>query len=202
MSLLPPPPAGNASLYLKLRDRASYEFALASAAIVVHAAQAARFARPRCSGRRRHQAVALLRSRARTDGAKTPNAGNFPRRSGSRVARRAAAEPERIQNRTRQALPRPRSQTRHAIKSAEIKLWHSPKRHRSRIRQGAGPHRRAAQNHRRCSLRVRSPLSQHAVCRSRLRHDCEGKITAIDTARARQMPGVLLVLQTRRLCRR
>jgi xanthine dehydrogenase YagS FAD-binding subunit len=32
---LPPPAPGNRSLYLKLRDRASYEFALASAAVVV-----------------------------------------------------------------------------------------------------------------------------------------------------------------------
>src|SRR5947208_76896 len=35
---LPPPPPGNRSLYLKLRDRASYEFALASAAVVITAA--------------------------------------------------------------------------------------------------------------------------------------------------------------------
>ena len=33
---LPPPAPGNRSLYLKLRDRASYEFALASAAVVSH----------------------------------------------------------------------------------------------------------------------------------------------------------------------
>ena len=32
---LPPPAPGNRSFYLKLRDRASYEFALASAAVVV-----------------------------------------------------------------------------------------------------------------------------------------------------------------------
>lgn len=32
---LPPPAPGNRSLYLKLRDRASYEFALASAAVVI-----------------------------------------------------------------------------------------------------------------------------------------------------------------------
>ena len=32
---LPPPPSGSRSLYLKLRDHASYEFALASAAVVV-----------------------------------------------------------------------------------------------------------------------------------------------------------------------
>ena len=35
---LPPPPPGNRSLYLKLRDRSSYEFALASAAVVITAA--------------------------------------------------------------------------------------------------------------------------------------------------------------------
>jgi xanthine dehydrogenase YagS FAD-binding subunit len=32
---LPPPPAGSRQVYLKLRDRASYEFALASAAVVM-----------------------------------------------------------------------------------------------------------------------------------------------------------------------
>jgi xanthine dehydrogenase YagS FAD-binding subunit len=32
---LPPPPAGSKQVYLKLRDRASYEFALASAAVVL-----------------------------------------------------------------------------------------------------------------------------------------------------------------------
>jgi xanthine dehydrogenase YagS FAD-binding subunit len=32
---LPPPPAGSRQVYLKLRDRASYEFALASAAVVI-----------------------------------------------------------------------------------------------------------------------------------------------------------------------
>ncbi|MEP6821199.1 MAG: xanthine dehydrogenase family protein subunit M [Chthoniobacterales bacterium] len=36
---LPPPPKGSRSLYLKLRDRASYEFALASAAIVITVAK-------------------------------------------------------------------------------------------------------------------------------------------------------------------
>jgi xanthine dehydrogenase YagS FAD-binding subunit len=35
---LPPPASGSRSLYLKLRDRASYEFALASAAVVITAA--------------------------------------------------------------------------------------------------------------------------------------------------------------------
>ncbi|HSI11055.1 MAG TPA: FAD binding domain-containing protein, partial [Chthoniobacter sp.] len=36
---LPPPAAGSKSLYLKLRDRTSYEFALASAAVVITVAE-------------------------------------------------------------------------------------------------------------------------------------------------------------------
>ena len=36
---LPPPSVGNKSIYLKLRDRASYEFALASAAVVANVEQ-------------------------------------------------------------------------------------------------------------------------------------------------------------------
>jgi xanthine dehydrogenase YagS FAD-binding subunit len=43
---LPPPVPGNRSLYLKLRDRASYEFALASAAVVI-TVKASRVARAR-----------------------------------------------------------------------------------------------------------------------------------------------------------
>jgi xanthine dehydrogenase YagS FAD-binding subunit len=43
---LPPPAPGSRSLYLKLRDRASYEFALASAAVVVNV-QGGRIARVR-----------------------------------------------------------------------------------------------------------------------------------------------------------
>jgi xanthine dehydrogenase YagS FAD-binding subunit len=35
---LPPPVTGSRQVYIKLRDRASYEFALASAAVVIHAA--------------------------------------------------------------------------------------------------------------------------------------------------------------------
>jgi xanthine dehydrogenase YagS FAD-binding subunit len=37
---LPPPAPGSRALYLKLRDRASYEFALASAAVVITSANA------------------------------------------------------------------------------------------------------------------------------------------------------------------
>ena len=46
---LPPPAPGSRSAYLKLRDRASYEFALASAAVVLHIEE----------GRVRHARVAL-----------------------------------------------------------------------------------------------------------------------------------------------
>jgi xanthine dehydrogenase YagS FAD-binding subunit len=43
---LPPPVPGNRSFYLKLRDRASYEFALASAAVIVNV-EAGRITRAR-----------------------------------------------------------------------------------------------------------------------------------------------------------
>jgi xanthine dehydrogenase YagS FAD-binding subunit len=46
---LPPPAPGSRSVYLKLRDRASYEFALASAAVIVTVA----------NGRISHARVAL-----------------------------------------------------------------------------------------------------------------------------------------------
>lgn len=44
---LPPPVAGNKQLYLKLRDRASYEFALASAAVIVNVDGAGHISRAR-----------------------------------------------------------------------------------------------------------------------------------------------------------
>ena len=56
---LPPPAPGNRSFYLKLRDRASYEFALASAAVVVTRRGWQDRARPHRAGRRRHEALAI-----------------------------------------------------------------------------------------------------------------------------------------------
>jgi len=56
---LPAPAPGSRSLYLKLRDRASYEFALASAAVVV-TRRAGKITRAqRRARRRRYKAVAI-----------------------------------------------------------------------------------------------------------------------------------------------
>ena len=55
---LPAPPAAERSIYLKLRDRASYEFALVSAAVAV-TLSAGKIASARLAlGRRRHAALA------------------------------------------------------------------------------------------------------------------------------------------------
>ncbi len=65
---IPALPAGTRSTYLKLRDRAAYEFALSSAAVVVNV-QGGKIHRARdCDGRRWHQAVAVARGRARARG--------------------------------------------------------------------------------------------------------------------------------------
>ena len=61
---LPAPIAGGKSIYLKLRDRAAYEFALASAAVVIKL-NGTRIEYARVAlRRRRHQALALARSRS------------------------------------------------------------------------------------------------------------------------------------------
>ena len=56
---LPPPPPGSRSLYLKLRDRASYEFALASAAVVITVAERKNNARSHRDGWRGDKALAV-----------------------------------------------------------------------------------------------------------------------------------------------
>ncbi len=67
---LPPPPPGTKSLYLKLRDRAAYEFALASAAVVVKVSSGkVEYARVALGGVgtkpwRSHEAEAALRGHA------------------------------------------------------------------------------------------------------------------------------------------
>ena len=101
---LPPPIAGSKQVYLKLRDRASYEFALASAAVVITVAGGKRDAGTRRAGRRGHQAVAISRGRGR---ARRPagQRDELPQGGGSGHARRQAAERERVQNRAGEALP-------------------------------------------------------------------------------------------------
>jgi xanthine dehydrogenase YagS FAD-binding subunit len=63
---LPPPIAGSKQIYLKLRDRASYEFALASAAVVITVASGNRHEGPYCPRWRGHQTVAVPRGRGRS----------------------------------------------------------------------------------------------------------------------------------------
>ena len=63
---LPPPIAGSKQIYLKLRDRASYEFALASAAVVITVASGNCHEGPHCARWRGHQTVAVARGRGRS----------------------------------------------------------------------------------------------------------------------------------------
>ena len=101
---LPPPIAGSKQVYLKLRDRASYEFALASAAVVITIAGGnvtrARIALGGVGTKpwRSPEAEAALDRQA-------CQRSELSQGGGSGAARRQAAERERIQDRTGQALP-------------------------------------------------------------------------------------------------
>ena len=91
---LPPPVAGSRQVYLKLRDRASYEFALASAAVVITVAGGnvtrARIALGGVGTKpwRSPEAEAALVGQP-------ANAGELPQGGGGRPARRQTAERER-----------------------------------------------------------------------------------------------------------
>ena len=61
---LPPPRIGSKQFYLKLRDRASYEFALASAAVILEIASGKITQRANCAGRSRHETLAIVRGRS------------------------------------------------------------------------------------------------------------------------------------------
>ena len=104
---LPPPAPGNRSLYLKLRDRTSYEFALASAAVVITAANGkitrARIALGGVGTKpwRSTEAEAEL-----TD--QPADEADFPESGRCGAARRKAAKPKWFQGRVGQALSRPR----------------------------------------------------------------------------------------------
>ena len=105
---LPPPVAGSKQFYLKLRDRASYEFALASAAVVITIAGGkVTRARDR-TGRRGDQAMAITRgrSRARRPGCKP---GELPQGGGGGAARRQTAE---LRTHSKSSWPSAASRTR------------------------------------------------------------------------------------------
>ncbi len=134
---LPPPVAGSKQVYLKLRDRASYEFALASAAVVITIA----------GGNVTHARIAL--GGVGTKPWRSPEAEAAARRQacqlrqfsqsgGSGYARRQTAERERVQDRTGQAMPRARSANRHdELIPPKERTCRRHKKHRSFLRSVA-----------------------------------------------------------------
>ena len=110
---LPAPMPGSRSVYLKLRDRASYEFALASAAVVVTVSSGRiDHVRDR-AGRRRREAVAFTRGGSGTARAH-PDATAFRAAAEAALQSARAAKPERLQGRTGEALHPARTHACHA----------------------------------------------------------------------------------------
>jgi len=101
---LPPPVPGSRSLYLKLRDRASYEFALASAAVVINV-EGGRIAARALPSARGHEALEIDRSRRSARRPARRPSGPFAGRRTPRCAT-PAPEPERLQGGAGEALPR------------------------------------------------------------------------------------------------
>ena len=100
----------NKQLYLKLRDRASYEFALASAAVVVSTRAARSRGRASRSAASARNRGGLPRRRRRWS-ARPPATPPFRTAAEAALQGRQAAEPERLQGRARQALSRLRAAT-------------------------------------------------------------------------------------------
>ena len=103
---LPAPAGGTRSYYLKRRDRASYEFALASAAVVAQmqgrTLQRVRIALGGVGTKPWRSKEAEQALEGRGGGRK-----QFSRRCGSRIAGSEAASRQRIQSRTGQTNPHP-----------------------------------------------------------------------------------------------
>ncbi len=105
---LPPPVAGSRQVYLKLRDRASYEFALASAAVVM-TIDAGNVTRVRIAlGGVGTKPWRSPEAEARAHGPAGRRHG-LPPSGGGCPARRQAAEREWVQDRAGQALPHARA---------------------------------------------------------------------------------------------
>ncbi len=146
---VPAGPWTRRSLYLKVRDRASYDFALASAAVALRPRRRRRSSHARiglgglvAKPWRAHEAEAALHRPPARRG----------RRAGSRrgrLRRRRHARRERLQARARPPHPGPRP-------ARSRRAWRSPMDGEfARIGQPADPHRRPRQGHRprRLSLR-------------------------------------------------
>ena len=95
--VLPPLPAGAVSTYRKVRDRASYAFALASVAAAVTVRNGTRPGRPARTGRGRAQALARPPSRGRAAW-RPRHAGGVHRGRHRRAAGRHAAARQRVQD--------------------------------------------------------------------------------------------------------
>jgi CO/xanthine dehydrogenase FAD-binding subunit len=104
---VPDAPHAQRSSYLKVRDRASFEFAITSAAGRTRSRRLDDPRRARRTGRRRHQAVALARSGESAD-RKQRERGDVPRCRGSRARRCSAARNESIQGGARKTNAHPR----------------------------------------------------------------------------------------------
>ena len=141
---LPPPPAGERSVYLKLRDRVSYEFALVSAAVAAVVANGkitqVRFALGGVGTRpwRVPEAEHALIGQEATE-------AELPSRRRTRARGRQAAEPERVQGRAREALHRRNTQARDALNGWRHIMTELQQPADDRYRQGTAPHRRTAQ---------------------------------------------------------
>jgi hypothetical protein len=106
---LPPPAPGSRSLYLKLRDRASYEFALASAAVVVTVEDGKmRRARIALGGVGTKPWRSTEAERELTDQTATPAVSKG---GGCCSARCKTSKPKWLQGGISQALPGPRLET-------------------------------------------------------------------------------------------
>ena len=194
---LPPPVAGSKQVYLKLRDRASYEFALASAAVVLTVA-GGNVTRARVAlGGVGHQTLALPRGREPRSSASRPT-----RPTSARRRRRPCATPDRRArtpsrsswrsgaSRTRCRRPRRADSAEGAsMPTTQADLDDIPDRPRHAARG------RAAEGHRKGAVHLGLPLSRDALCRSgrgddrqRPRDRARHRGRREDARRARDLP--------------
>ena len=192
---LPPPPAGSRQVYLKLRDRASYEFALAS-----------------CAGRLTIAGGNITRARVALGGVGTKPwrspeaeavlAGKpatrriFRQAAEAAMRRRQAAEQNKFKielakrclDRTRCKWP-PRPDFGGAMMATSTGHPRQVLPYRARHPSGG---RSAAKSPERRSTRQTS-VSRDALCGARGGDDREGNCVKLDTAAAEKMPGVRAV---------
>ena len=183
--IVPASAAARRSHYLKVRDRASFEFALVSAAVGLEIAGGTHPRGTGRAGRRRHQAVAPAGGGGGAARASQPTTRRFASRRG---ARRRGAQPAR-QNAFKLTLMRRVRAARAADRRRpeEGRPWHDRTADRSR--------RRPAEGHRpRATTPPSSPCRTSCTpcwCRAR---SPPAAITGFDLEAAQGMPGVLAII--------